>query len=418
VRTLVVIAVAVALLLGVLVGAVIVTGDDDDPPAAADEEGEVFLEPVSSATDPFTDSVAAPLPPAASTTTTSAPQRSGTNAVQSVQGSRPGLYGGTRSETSCDRGQLVRFLRDNPDRGRAWASVLDIDFDDIQTYVDSLTPVLLRGDTRVTNHGYRDGRATVIQSVLQSGTAVLVDHYGEPIVRCYCGNPLRRPTALRRVSYTGSRWDGFSASSLTVIQRTTVVIQQLVLVDWRTGQPFARPVGTDGSGDLDAPLNSGSTTTTSSTTTAPPLAPVPDPLPPAPDPAPPPAPDPAPPPAPAGSDLQVTLSWATTDDLDLSVTEPGGGTVSLSGGTASGGNLDQDANRGCSGGTSPLETASWPDGAAPPGSYSVSVNYYAACGDGAPVTFTVTATSGGAVVASVTETVTVGEQKVVATFTL
>jgi hypothetical protein len=405
--------VVVALLVGVLAGALIVTsGDDDDGPVAAEEEGEVFLEPVSSEMDAFTDSVATPLPPAAPTTTTTAPPASGANAVRSVQGSRPGLYGGTRSETSCDRGQLVRYLRDNPDRGQAWAGVLDIDFDEIETYVDSLTPVLLQGDTRVTNHGYRNGRATVIQSVLQSGTAVLVDHYGEPVVRCYCGNPLRRPTALRRVSYTGPRWTGFSASSLTVIQRTTVVIQQLVLIDWRTGQPFARPVGTDGSGDLDAPLNSGSTTTTSSTTTtAPPLAP-------APDPAPSPAPGPAPPPAPAGSDLRVSLSWSTTDDLDLSVTDPAGDTVSLSGGSASGGNLDQDANRGCSGGASPLETASWPDGAAPPGSYSVSVHYYAACGDGAPVTFTVTATSGGAVVASATETVSVGEQRVVATFTL
>lgn len=53
-----------------------------------------------------------------------------------------------------------------------------------------------RADTRVTNHGFADGRATEIQSILQAGTAVFVDDTGLPVVKCSCGNPLGRPAAL------------------------------------------------------------------------------------------------------------------------------------------------------------------------------------------------------------------------------
>ncbi|GAP52775.1 serine/threonine protein kinase [Streptomyces azureus] len=56
---------------------------------------------------------------------------------------------------------------------------------------------MLRADTGVTNHGFRAGRAAVLQAVLQAGTAVLVDDRGVPRVRCACGNPLRPPVAMR-----------------------------------------------------------------------------------------------------------------------------------------------------------------------------------------------------------------------------
>lgn len=39
-------------------------------------------------------------------------------------------------------------------------------------YFDELTPMVLTSDTRVTNHGYHDGRPTPHQAVLQAGTAV------------------------------------------------------------------------------------------------------------------------------------------------------------------------------------------------------------------------------------------------------
>ena len=73
--------------------------------------------------------------------------------------------------------------------------MLGIDPADIATYVGTLTPMQLRADTRVTNHGFVDGHATSLQSVLQAGTAVLVDDHGRPRVKCGCGNPLLDPVA-------------------------------------------------------------------------------------------------------------------------------------------------------------------------------------------------------------------------------
>ena len=43
--------------------------------------------------------------------------------------------------------------------------------------------MILRADTAVTNHGFRDGQATELHSVLQAGTAVLVDDQGQPVAR-------------------------------------------------------------------------------------------------------------------------------------------------------------------------------------------------------------------------------------------
>ncbi|MDX2212718.1 MAG: hypothetical protein SFY66_05450 [Oculatellaceae cyanobacterium bins.114] len=82
-------------------------------------------------------------------------------------------------------------------------------------------------------------------------------------------------------------------------------------------------------------------------------------------------------------DIQVTLQWATTDDLDLAVTDPSGATVTYSNRQiASGGQLDVDANAACSGVTrSPVENIFWPPGGAPQGQYNIQVNLYAPCGD-------------------------------------
>lgn len=102
-------------------------------------------------------------------------------------------YGGSGSNYVCDRETLLKFLLSNPARMRAWADVLGIDPNKkaVSRYVRSLTPVTLTVDTRVTNHDYVNGRAVPFQSILAAGTAVLVDKYGQPVVRCKCGNPLR-----------------------------------------------------------------------------------------------------------------------------------------------------------------------------------------------------------------------------------
>jgi hypothetical protein len=77
---------------------------------------------------------------------------------------------------------------------------------EIRGFLASLTSVVLRTDTAVTNHDYRDRQAVPFQSVLQAGNAVLVDERGVPRVRCTCGNPLRQPEPRPRPNYEGSTW--------------------------------------------------------------------------------------------------------------------------------------------------------------------------------------------------------------------
>lgn len=106
---------------------------------------------------------------------------------------------------------------------------------------------MLVRDTRVTNHGYRDGKPTPRQSVLQKGQLVLVDRCGVPRVRCECGNPLTPPKAVKTTPrYAGPRWPDFDPTVIVVIQPTTVIISDFVLVDIDTGDPFERPFGTEG----------------------------------------------------------------------------------------------------------------------------------------------------------------------------
>ena len=137
-------------------------------------------------------------------------------AVSVVSGATPGLYGGTGTN-ECNPVGIERYLNAHPDRQQAWARAQGIDPSMIHTVLASLTPVTLRIDTAVTNHGFRNGNPTQFQSVLQAGTAVLIDARGVPRVRCYCGNPLARPQQPAAVRYEGQTWSGFSARSVTVI---------------------------------------------------------------------------------------------------------------------------------------------------------------------------------------------------------
>jgi hypothetical protein len=116
--------------------------------------------------------------------------------------------------------------------------------------VNELTPAVLRGDTRVTNHGFTGGRANPLQQVLQAGTAVLVDRFGVPRTRCACGNPLTEPKAASgTVTYRGPRWPGFSPRTIVVVQPSATVIDDFTFVDVITGDPFTRPAGTEGDSD-------------------------------------------------------------------------------------------------------------------------------------------------------------------------
>jgi hypothetical protein len=114
-------------------------------------------------------------------------------------------FGGSGSLHVCDREALVDFLLSHDAQRRAWAGVLQIDpdKDSVSRYIRSLTPVTLTVDTRVTNHNFANGRAVPFQSILAAGTAVLVDKYGRPVVRCKCGNPLWWPKDYPRIHCKG-----------------------------------------------------------------------------------------------------------------------------------------------------------------------------------------------------------------------
>jgi len=231
---------------------------------------EVALEKTSTpGANPFT-------PPVGKDTASVKPPPAVANASStSFQGNLPGLYGGTRDYATCDTVQLVTFLESNPSKAAAWARVLSLQPADIKSYVSALTPVILRTDTRVTNHGFVGGVANPIPSLLQAGTAVLVDHYGVPVVKCYCGNPLTAPLPLSSPTYTGIPWTGFQPGHITIINQSTTIIDTFNLYDPTTGTTFTRPAGTDGTRDGPYQQSPSGTSTTTTDAQPPPTQPPP-----------------------------------------------------------------------------------------------------------------------------------------------
>jgi hypothetical protein len=212
---------------------------------------------------------------------------------------------------------MVSFLTANPDKAAAWAAAQGIAVSAVPTFLRELTPVLLRADTRVTNYGFAGGAATPRQSVLEAGTAVLVDKYGEPQAKCACGNPLNPPIALAGPIYVGSRWPGFTPGGVTVVVKNTTVIKIITIIDIRTGEPFGRPPG--GGRDLPVP-----TTTTTPATTVPVTSPT----------APPQTSPPVKPPPPPPTSPPVPAIWRLVDFTQTVAELPTAWTVNAQGGTA------------------------------------------------------------------------------------
>ncbi|MEE1754505.1 DUF6777 domain-containing protein [Streptomyces sp. SP18CS02] len=205
--------------------------------AAARDSREVLLQPLAAqGPDPFTASTAtgtAPVtyrPPSGVPGTP--PSAGAVQQVRTVSGATPGLYGGTRGRPSCDIERQVNLLTADPGKERAFARAAGVGQAGVANWLRGLTPVLLRTDTRVTSHGYRDGSAAVLQSVLQSGTAVLVDQYGAPRVRCAGGNPLRSPATVEgEAAHTGESWAGYRRDQVVVINATQRILGSLIIAD-------------------------------------------------------------------------------------------------------------------------------------------------------------------------------------------
>lgn len=271
-----------AILVAIAALAVVLTNRPDDKgDTAGSGGGEVFLQnAAASGPDPFTRSTARA--DTASASPASLPPRTA-SATPEVSGSTPGLYGGTQSVASCDVEQQVRYLSGAPEKNAAFASVLGLSANEVPGYLRSLTPLQLRADTRVTNHGFRNGAATTYQAVLQAGTAVLVDSRGVPRVRCACGNPLTEPVAQKSPRTTGTPWQGYSNDQVVVVAPSVTVVNVFVVYDPQNDSWFARQHGDHGKNDKPTPPpppptgspSKSPSTSTSTSPSAPSSSPVP-----------------------------------------------------------------------------------------------------------------------------------------------
>jgi hypothetical protein len=137
---------------------------------------------------------------------------------------------GTGDIKACDVEQLIAYLKANPSQAAAWTEALNADptlrwaggtrveVSQLASYIRDLTPKALEQDLRVTNHRFTDGRPVPVQSVLQKGTASLIDKEGVPRVRCKCGNPLVPKRVIPATpKYTGKPWP---AIKVVVINRS------------------------------------------------------------------------------------------------------------------------------------------------------------------------------------------------------
>lgn len=235
------------------------------PGGGSGKGGEVFLQAAnSSGQDPFTESSAtkssdapassAPVGPAASAASDGTDGSAvPANEVRGVDGGAPGLYSGTKNSGSCDIERQIGYFQASPSRNKAFAAQVGVRPSGVPAYLRSLTPVQLRADTRVSAHGYRDGGSTTYQSVLQTGTAVLVDGHGVPRVRCACGNPLTPPVAQKNTPRTtGTAWSGYRPANVVVVAPAVRIVNVFVLFDHRHDDWFGRHRG-DHTGHEDRP---------------------------------------------------------------------------------------------------------------------------------------------------------------------
>lgn len=267
-----------------------------------------------------------------------------------VTGTDAGVYSGQRQTEVCDRTALASALEeeggDAPIDGFAEALGL-ASADEVEGYVDDLTAVRLRHDTRVTHHSVVDGSLEPIQVVLQAGTGVLVDEVGLPRVSCNGGNPLGAPTPLEGApaaedeeegtevetvaANPADAWDRLDPARVVTVEAASDPLDDLLFVDMDSTEVIERPAGTNGGRDMGP------------------------------------------------GDLIATLEWDSPADLDLSVVDTNRATISgeRPDPEDSNGRLAEDANRLCEDNLTGQEQISWPDGDAPEGEYSVQVTGHA-----------------------------------------
>ena len=177
---------------------------------------------------------------------------------QARTGATPGTFGTSRRGEVCDVPLLLESLLAGTRPAEAWAAAQGTTVEGLAEFVDGLTPVVLLRDTLVTAVGWRDGRPATRQSVLQRGTAVLVDRHGLPVVRCLSGSPLRRPQPLPAAPFIeGRAWPGLDLEFVEVVMGGDRPVSEFVLVGVEAGEPIRRIPGAPGAAaTLAGPLRS------------------------------------------------------------------------------------------------------------------------------------------------------------------
>ncbi len=319
--------------------------------------------------------------PSGGTPPTTGPGETPTTAapiVTTLAGSSPGLYGGTNIIDACSKDQLIDFLATNPDKAQAWADVQGISLEALPSYIASLTDAVLQVDTRVVNHGFRNGVANPINSVLQAGTAVLLDAFGVPRTRCMCGNPLLPAVELvAGATVSGTTWPGFDLAQAVAVSAVGQVTD-FDLTDIVTGRRFIKPIG---SGPTPPPPTTTTTTVAATTTTV------------------------------LGTgDVQATLRWTGDSDFDLHVIDPEGIEIFYSNASSpSGGILDVDSIPECGVDTGEhAENVFWPEGESISGTYQAFVVHFSTCA--AAASYQLEIKIDGVVVVSDSGTLAPGEQ--------
>ncbi|QLY28185.1 hypothetical protein H0264_22625 [Nocardia huaxiensis] len=226
---------------------------------------EVLLEPSDQqGANPFMPTPPAVYHPDGTQPVADLPGTAGSAAAKPYSGDLPGVYSAPRDRALTERDELIAFYGTHPDEASSAAAVFasDTTFSwsqgkrlagpELVQYLRELTPVLLRIDVRITNYALVEGRPVAHQSILQAGTAVLVDDHGVPRFRSLSGSPLTLATALPHApKLTGAAWPGFDVKHVGAISPGTSSLIRITLIDTVTGRPFDRPVGTTGESDID-----------------------------------------------------------------------------------------------------------------------------------------------------------------------
>jgi hypothetical protein len=171
----------------------------------------------------------------------------GVVAPANAQGSQPGNTGGLYAQdpatTPCDPAALVSQLSSDPAKAAAWAQPLGVEASGITGFVNSLSPVMLRADTAVTEYGYGNGQFQPYPAVLQAGTAVMVNSFGEPTVKCYNGDPLGAPTASNNsATLVGAPWNGFVRERTIIVTPAPAPQSQITVVNPGTNTQTPKPL--------------------------------------------------------------------------------------------------------------------------------------------------------------------------------